>query len=229
MARYLALSPFTSLEQTLARLASGDMSTTVDTSGHGLLGRLQMSLNQVSVNLRTVVADTHLEISNLRGAIQEIASGNASLAGRTETQSGSLEQTASTTEQIHGTAQQSAESVDRAARLATLGRDEKTVVKLLARLRDAVADIPRQVDDNRPFATRRGQLGRPLAGSVLTAFGGRLPDGRSSDGLLIAGSEAGMVPVEESTVREKGALGPGQMIAVDGGQHLAWQTPDIVE
>ncbi|MEE3316598.1 MAG: glutamate synthase large subunit, partial [Pseudomonadota bacterium] len=37
----------------------------------------------------------------------------------------------------------------------------------------------------------------------------------TGNGLLIAGSEAGMVPVDESTVREKGALGPGQMIAVD--------------
>ncbi len=37
----------------------------------------------------------------------------------------------------------------------------------------------------------------------------------TGDNLLIAGSEAGMVPTDESTVREKGALGPGQMIAVD--------------
>ncbi|MGR3366730.1 MAG: glutamate synthase large subunit [Sagittula sp.] len=37
----------------------------------------------------------------------------------------------------------------------------------------------------------------------------------TGDGMLIAGSEAGMVPVDEATVREKGALGPGQMIAVD--------------
>ncbi len=37
----------------------------------------------------------------------------------------------------------------------------------------------------------------------------------TGDGLLIAGSEAGMVPVDEALVREKGALGPGQMIAVD--------------
>jgi glutamate synthase (NADPH/NADH) large chain/glutamate synthase (ferredoxin) len=37
----------------------------------------------------------------------------------------------------------------------------------------------------------------------------------TGDGLLIAGSEAGMVPVDETVVREKGALGPGQMIAVD--------------
>lgn len=77
---------------------------------------------------------------------------------------------------------------DRAARLAALGKDEAGVVKLLEQLRDAVADIPRQVDDNRPFASRRGQLGKPLAGTVLAAFGGRLPDGRGSDGLLIAGT-----------------------------------------
>ncbi|SPH23624.1 Glutamate synthase [NADPH] large chain [Defluviimonas aquaemixtae] len=37
----------------------------------------------------------------------------------------------------------------------------------------------------------------------------------TGDGLLIAGSEVGMVPVDEAVVREKGALGPGQMIAVD--------------
>ncbi|KUJ78116.1 glutamate synthase subunit alpha [Ruegeria marisrubri] len=37
----------------------------------------------------------------------------------------------------------------------------------------------------------------------------------TGDGLLIAGSEAGMVPVDEAAVVEKGALGPGQMIAVD--------------
>ncbi|CUI01394.1 glutamate synthase large subunit [Leisingera aquaemixtae] len=37
----------------------------------------------------------------------------------------------------------------------------------------------------------------------------------TGDGLVIAGSEAGMVPIEEASVVEKGALGPGQMLAVD--------------
>ncbi len=37
----------------------------------------------------------------------------------------------------------------------------------------------------------------------------------TGDGLVIAGSEAGMVPINEATVVEKGALGPGQMLAVD--------------
>ena len=38
---------------------------------------------------------------------------------------------------------------------------------------------------------------------------------RTIDGLLIVGSESGMVVVPESTIVEKGRLGPGQMIAVD--------------
>ena len=37
----------------------------------------------------------------------------------------------------------------------------------------------------------------------------------TGDGLLIAGSEAGMVHVNEADIKEKGALGPGQLIAVD--------------
>ncbi|UWR11486.1 glutamate synthase large subunit [Sulfitobacter mediterraneus] len=37
----------------------------------------------------------------------------------------------------------------------------------------------------------------------------------TADGMLIAGSEAGMVPLDEANVSFKGALGPGQIIAVD--------------
>ncbi len=37
----------------------------------------------------------------------------------------------------------------------------------------------------------------------------------TGDGLVMAGSEAGMVPIDEERVVEKGALGPGQMLAVD--------------
>ncbi|MDW3223494.1 MAG: glutamate synthase large subunit [Paracoccaceae bacterium] len=37
----------------------------------------------------------------------------------------------------------------------------------------------------------------------------------TNDGMLIAGSETGMVPLNEANVVEKGALGPGQLLAVD--------------
>jgi glutamate synthase (NADPH/NADH) large chain len=47
------------------------------------------------------------------------------------------------------------------------------------------------------------------------------------DGLLVAGSEAGMVPVEEANVLEKGALGPGQMIAVDMAEGRLFHDAEI--
>jgi glutamate synthase (NADPH/NADH) large chain/glutamate synthase (ferredoxin) len=49
----------------------------------------------------------------------------------------------------------------------------------------------------------------------------------TGDGMLIAGSEAGMVPVDEMTVREKGALGPGQMIAVDMAEGKLYHDSEI--
>ena len=55
-----------------------------------------------------------------------------------------------------------------------------------------------------------------IAGATLDRNGLRpLRYAITRDGLFIAGSEAGTVEVDQSTVIEKGRLGPGQMIAVD--------------
>ena len=49
----------------------------------------------------------------------------------------------------------------------------------------------------------------------------------TGDGLVIAGSEAGMVPVDELQIVEKGALGPGQMLAVDMAEGKLWHDTDL--
>jgi len=49
----------------------------------------------------------------------------------------------------------------------------------------------------------------------------------TGDGLVIAGSEAGMVPTDEATVIEKGALGPGQMLAVDMAEGRLFHDTEI--
>ena len=49
----------------------------------------------------------------------------------------------------------------------------------------------------------------------------------TGDGLVIAGSEAGMVPTDEMTVIEKGALGPGQMLAVDMDEAKLYHDSEI--
>ncbi|WP_425040203.1 glutamate synthase large subunit [Primorskyibacter sp. S187A] len=49
----------------------------------------------------------------------------------------------------------------------------------------------------------------------------------TGDGLLIAGSEVGMVPTDEAGIVEKGALGPGQMIAVDMAEGKLFHDTEI--
>ncbi|WP_433990164.1 Glutamate synthase [NADPH] large chain (plasmid) [Pseudoseohaeicola sp. NH-UV-7] len=49
----------------------------------------------------------------------------------------------------------------------------------------------------------------------------------TGSGLLIAGSEAGMVPINEAGVVEKGALGPGQLIAVDMAEGRLYHDTEI--
>ncbi len=47
------------------------------------------------------------------------------------------------------------------------------------------------------------------------------------DGIVIAGSETGMAPVDEALVKEKGALGPGQMLAVDLAERKLYHDAEL--
>jgi len=49
----------------------------------------------------------------------------------------------------------------------------------------------------------------------------------TGDGLVIAGSEVGMVPTDEATVVEKGALGPGQLLAIDMAEGKLYHDVEI--
>jgi septal ring factor EnvC (AmiA/AmiB activator) len=93
---------------------------------------------------------------------------------------------------------------DRGARLKALGRDEKETQALLERLRKLMVQLQRPPP--KPAARPRarpgapapkptvrsanipiGPLNLPLSGSILAGYGGTMPDGHASQGLLIAG------------------------------------------
>ena len=83
---------------------------------------------------------------------------------------------------------------DQTARLAALGKDEKALVDLLAKLRDIFADIPQHLAGAEPFADLRGRLNWPLRGKVVVRFGATAVDGeRSSQGVLIAAKDGSEV------------------------------------
>src|SRR5262249_49237103 len=70
-------------------------------------------------------------------------------------------------------------------RLTALGKDEKSLLDLLERLRDIFADIPQQIAGSEPFARLRGRLGWPVRGKAVGAPGNDEGE-RGNHGLLIA-------------------------------------------
>jgi murein hydrolase activator len=78
---------------------------------------------------------------------------------------------------------------DEQSRLAALGKDEKSIVDLLAKLRDIFADIPKQIVGAEPFAQLRGRLSWPLRGKLLVGFGAPEGNERTSNGIVINANE----------------------------------------
>ena len=130
---------------------------------------------------------------------------------------------------------------DRAGREKALGRDARALQDLLARLRAAAAKAAREAERARAEEARRaaasgkpvpkrtvvasapalkvGGLGWPVSGSLLASYGGKLPDGRRSDGVLIgapAGTQVKAV-ADGTVVFADWMTGYGMILIIDHG------------
>ena len=129
---------------------------------------------------------------------------------------------------------------DRRARERALGRDAKGLEQLLARLRAAAA---RAEAERRAAAARAaragagatasapartpaavggpqvGGVGWPLSGTLLAGYGARMPDGRGSDGLLLAAGAGTPVKAvaDGQVVYAEWMTGYGLLLIIDHG------------
>jgi septal ring factor EnvC (AmiA/AmiB activator) len=108
---------------------------------------------------------------------------------------------------------------DAAARIAALGKDERGLLSLLDRLRDAIGDIPRLLRGGEPFASLRGRIPWPLPGRVIEGFGAVTAGGRVSEGVLIEARQGAAVrAVSHGRVAFADWLqGYGMLLIVDHG------------
>ena len=116
--RHITLGPIHGLMEIANRMAAGDLTQSIQTDRHDLIGQFTRSLNQLNVNLRSIVKDARTEVDEMLLATREIAAGNQDLSSRTEAQASSLQQTAASMEQITGTVRHSADTAHQAADLA---------------------------------------------------------------------------------------------------------------
>jgi septal ring factor EnvC (AmiA/AmiB activator) len=135
---------------------------------------------------------------------------------------------------------------DRRTREQALGRDAKALERLLAQLRAAAAkaaaerraaevaaareraradDVPGAAPRPPPVQVAKtapiqvGGLGWPLSGSLLAGYGGRMPDGRKSSGVLIAAAAGTPVRAvaDGTVVFSEWMTGYGMILIVDHG------------
>ncbi|SDO95325.1 methyl-accepting chemotaxis sensory transducer with Pas/Pac sensor [Rhodoferax sp. OV413] len=148
----LSITPLHNLVSFSNRMAAGDLTQTLKGSGNDAMGELSGALNQLNVNLQSIVRDARTGVDNMSVATQEIAAGNDDLSNRTEDQASSLQQTAASMEQITGTVRQSAESAAQAAQLAS---QADTVTR---RGGDAVLDVTRTMRQITESSNRIGEI-----------------------------------------------------------------------
>ena len=182
------------------------------------------------------------ELQRLDTVQREIAERRASLDQATQAQAAQLASLQRAREErarlLAGIDQQ---YQDRASREKALGRDAKALQGLLAQLRAAAAraardaararartdaDPARRTDAGKRRPTvasapplRVGGLGWPVAGNLLASFGGRLPDGRRSDGVLIAAPAGATIKAvaDGTVVFADWMTGYGNILIVDHG------------
>jgi septal ring factor EnvC (AmiA/AmiB activator) len=131
---------------------------------------------------------------------------------------------------------------DKAGREKALGRDARALQGLLAQLRAAAAKAARDAARAKAEAAKRtasgskaappkrpavasapalrvGGLGWPVSGSLLASYGGQLPDGRRSEGVLIAASAGTAVKAvaDGTVVFADWMTGYGNILIIDHG------------
>jgi methyl-accepting chemotaxis protein len=123
-------------------IASGDLSARFEMAPSDEMGQLMRALNQMNANMVSVMTDVVLSVNRIRTAAGEIASGNADLSSRTESQASSLEETASSMEELTSTVKQNAENARHANQL--VGSTAEMAVnggRLVGQVVDTMASI----------------------------------------------------------------------------------------
>ena len=100
------------------KVAAGELTSQVHVDGKDEVTELLQALKDMNESLARTVGDVRTGSETITIASQEIASGNADLSARTETQASSLEETASSMEELTSTVKQNADNARQANQLA---------------------------------------------------------------------------------------------------------------
>jgi methyl-accepting chemotaxis protein len=133
------------------KVAAGELTCQVDVVGNDETSELQQALKDMTTSLSKTVGDVRAGTELISTASQEIASGNADLSARTESQASSLEETASSMEELTSTVKQNADNARQANQLAATASSVAvkggSVVSQVVETMGSIKDSSRKIYD----------------------------------------------------------------------------------
>ena len=124
--RGLIVQPLADATACFERIASGDLSESIQVFSRNEIGRLFAGIKRMQDSMAAMVKAVHSSTESIDTGAREIAMGNTDLSQRTEQQAASLQETASSMEQLTGTVRQNAENARQASQLAVNASDIAT-------------------------------------------------------------------------------------------------------
>ena len=134
-----------------SRMASGDLSVTIQHHGHDELGQLLDSLRKLGQSLADLVGQVRQSTDSIHTASSEIAAGNQDLSNRTEQTAANLQQTASSMVDLTDNVRDSAQAAQQANQLVELAsqtaqRGGEVMGQVVSNM-DGIADASRKIAD----------------------------------------------------------------------------------
>lgn len=115
--------PITEAVKIAQVVASGDLTSRIETDYRDEAGQLLLALKDMNDNLVRIVGDMRVGTINIVDTSAQIAAGNLDLSNRTESQASSLEETASSMEELTSTVKQNADNSRQANQLVVSASD----------------------------------------------------------------------------------------------------------
>ncbi len=133
------------------KVANGELTSQIYSEGRDETSELLGALKDMNDSLSKTVGDVRTGTETITIAAQEIASGNADLSSRTESQASSLEETASSMEELTSTVKQNADNARQANQLAvsasSVAEKGGTVVAQVVDTMGSIKDSSRKIVD----------------------------------------------------------------------------------
>ena len=132
-------------------VAAGDLTQRIEITSQDETGQLMRAMKDMNDNLLRIVGQVRDGTEAISVASREIATGNADLSSRTESQASSLEETASSMEELTGTVKQNAENARQANQLvastAEIAAKGGTVVSEVVETMSSIKESSRKIAD----------------------------------------------------------------------------------